>query len=62
MRVPYKGKVKRVVNDINDGVRSSMSYVGARDISQYQHNAKFVKTTQSGIVEASPHGVSRSNA
>jgi len=62
MRVPYKGKVKRVVNDINDGVRSSMSYVGARDISQYQHNAKFVKTTQSGIVEASPHGVSKSNA
>ena len=60
MRVPYKGKVRRVVNDINDGVRSSMSYVGANNISQFQFNSEFVKITSSGIVEASPHGILKS--
>jgi IMP dehydrogenase len=59
MRIPYKGKVKRIVNDINDGVRSSMSYVGARNINEFQLRSEFVNVTSSGIVEASPHGVTR---
>ena len=61
MRVPYKGKVKRIVNDINDGVKSSMSYVGAKTINMFQLKARFVKVTSSGIIEATPHGLVKNN-
>ncbi len=52
---PYKGKVKRIVNDIMDGVRSSMSYVGAGNILEYQSKIEFVSITSNGVSEATPH-------
>tara|TARA_R110002020_G_scaffold256284_6_gene469962 strand:- start:9448 stop:10479 length:1032 start_codon:yes stop_codon:yes gene_type:complete len=55
--IPYKGKVKRIVNDINDGLRSAMSYVGANNIKELQKNASFVQVSQAGLVEAQPHGL-----
>ena len=51
----YKGKVKRIISDIIDGLRSSMSYVGAKDISEYQINSEKIKITNAGIIEAKPH-------
>jgi len=53
--IPYKGKVKRIVNDICDGVRSSMSYVGVNNMNDFSSNVEFVQVTSSGIKEASPH-------
>ena len=53
--VLYKGKVKRVISDIIDGLKSSMSYVGANDISEYHSKAELIKITPSGIIEAKPH-------
>jgi IMP dehydrogenase len=53
--VPYKGKVKRIISDIKDGLRSSMSYVGARNIKEFQEKAKFIRVTQNGAREAWPH-------
>ena len=53
--VPYKGKVKRIINDILDGVRSSMSYVGAGNLSEYQAKVDFVSVTTNGVSEAKPH-------
>ena len=55
--IPYKGKVKRIVNDINDGLRSAMSYVGANNIEEFQKNASFVQVSQAGQIEAKPHGL-----
>jgi IMP dehydrogenase len=55
--VPYKGKARRIVGDIMDGVRSSMSYLGARNITSFQTRAEFVRVTNAGVVEASPHGI-----
>lgn len=54
---PYKGKVSRIVQDINDGVRSSMSYVGAINLEEFRNNAKFCRVTQAGQIEAQPHGL-----
>ena len=51
----YKGKVKRVISDILDGLRSSMSYVGANTINEYQSHAELIQITNAGIVEAKPH-------
>lgn len=53
--VPYKGKIKRIIDDINDGLTSSMSYVNAMNLSEFRANSEFVKVTQNGVVEAKPH-------
>ena len=53
--VPYKGKVKRILHDIRDGINSSCSYVGASNISEYHSNVEFVEVTGAGQIEASPH-------
>ena len=55
--LPYKGKVKRIVDDINDGLKSSMSYIGAQNIPDFQRNAEFIRVTQAGQLEAKPHGL-----
>jgi len=54
---PYKGKAIRIVNDIQDGLKSSMSYVGAETIPQFQNKAVFCRVTQAGQLEAKPHGL-----
>jgi len=53
--IPYKGKVKRIINDILDGLKSSMSYVGASNLEEFQSLAKFIRVTNAGINEAKPH-------
>ena len=53
--IPYKGKVKRILHDIRDGINSSCSYVGASNISEYHSKVEFVEVTSAGQVEARPH-------
>ena len=53
--IPYKGKVKRILHDIRDGVRSSFSYVGANNMSEYHSKVEFVEVTKAGQVEAQPY-------
>ena len=43
------------VNDIDDGVRSFMSYVNAKNLEELRANSSFVKVTQNGMIEAKPH-------
>ena len=57
--VPYKGKVKRIINDVFDGIRSSMSYVGASNLEEYRSLVEFVRVTQSGVREAFPFGLNK---
>jgi len=54
---PYKGKVIRIVNDIQDGLKSAMSYVGAETIPHFMNKATFCRVTQAGQLEAKPHGL-----
>lgn len=56
-RVPYKGTLSEVVYQLIGGLRAGMGYCGAENIEKL-HNAKFVRITQSGIVESHPHDVS----
>jgi IMP dehydrogenase len=53
--IPYKGKVKRILHDVTDGIRSSFSYVGANDITEFHSRVEFIKVTDAGIIEAQPH-------
>jgi len=40
------------------GLRSGMGYVGAKNIAILKKEGKFVKITNSGIIESHPHDVS----
>jgi IMP dehydrogenase len=53
--IPYKGKVKRIIGDIKDGIRSSCSYVGASSLDEYRSLVEFVEVTRAGQVEAQPY-------
>jgi IMP dehydrogenase len=53
--VPFKGKVKYVVDDLVNGIRSGLSYTGSRNIEEFQARAHFVQQTQAGQSESSTH-------
>lgn len=55
--VPYRGPVAKVIEGIMAGVRSGFSYSGARTIEELWKKAKFMRITQAGTKENSPHGV-----
>lgn len=55
--VPYKGTVEDIVYSLCDGIRSGMSYVGAKNLSELKDNAVFVEITNSGLNESHPHGL-----
>ena len=53
--VPLRGSVGDVLHDLEWGIRSGLSYTGARTISELQATATFVKQTSSGAMESSTH-------
>ena len=56
--VPYKGSVTDILKQLSGGIRSGLSYCGARTISQMQENAEFIKMSGAGFAESQPHDVS----
>ena len=57
-RVPYKGTLAEVIYQMTGGLRAGMGYLGAKNISMLKKESKFVRITNSGIVESHPHDVS----
>ena len=53
--VPYKGSVESVLGELEVGIRSGLSYSGARSISELQARATFIKQTSAGQIESSTH-------
>ncbi len=58
-RVPYRGSVERLLEDIERGLRSGLSYSGARSIAELQSKAEFVVQTSAGLGESKTHILSR---
>lgn len=56
-RVPHAGSIRDVIFQLVGGLRSSMGYVGARDIVDYQEKAEFVEITSAGLKESHVHDV-----
>lgn len=55
-RVPFKGLLAEVIYQLVGGLRAGMGYCGAKDIEALK-NAKFIRITNSGVVESHPHDV-----
>ena len=55
--VPYKGAVSDVIYQLVGGLRSGLSYAGARSIEELWQTAEFVRITSSGMQESHSHDV-----
>ncbi len=56
-RVEYKGKVKKIIYQLQGGLRSSMGYIGAKNLEDINKKAKFIKITKAGFYESMVHSV-----
>jgi IMP dehydrogenase len=56
-RVPYKGGVVQVIQQLMGGLRSSMGYTGCNTIAEMRERAQFVEITAAGVREAHVHDV-----
>jgi len=55
--VPYKGALVDVIYQLVGGLRSGLSYAGARTIEELWEVAEFIRITGSGLQESRPHNV-----
>tara|TARA_B100001142_G_C14296805_1_gene641205 strand:- start:36 stop:1115 length:1080 start_codon:yes stop_codon:yes gene_type:complete len=56
-RVEYKGKVSKIIYQLQGGLRSSMGYIGAKNLAEINKKAKFIKITKAGFYESMVHSV-----
>lgn len=56
-RVPYKGKMVSIVNQLMGGLRSGMGYTGCANIDELHTKAQFIRVTPSGVRESHVHDV-----
>lgn len=56
-RVPYKGSVTGIINQLAGGLRSSMGYTGCATIEELRTKPQFIKVTSAGMKESHVHDV-----
>ncbi len=55
--VPYRGEVSEILHQFMGGLRSAMSYGGARTLEEFWKNADFIRITAAGKAESGVHDV-----
>lgn len=55
--VAYKGPVEDIIESLTAGIRSGLSYSGARTIKELHQKAQFIQITQAGFKESQSHDV-----
>ncbi len=53
----YKGKVDKIIYKLVGGLRSSMGYLGSKQIKYLRNKPEFVKITKAGFYESMVHNV-----
>ena len=56
-RVPYRGVLSYVIQQLIGGMKAGMGYLGAGNIQELQKKAKFIRITSSGLKESHVHDV-----
>ena len=56
-RVPYKGSVVRVIEQLTGGLRASMGYTGCATVEELRTKAQFVRISPAGLKESHAHDV-----
>lgn len=60
-RVAYRGEIADIIHQFAGGLRSSMGYLGSKDIPTFQERAEFVEITSAGLKESHVHDVTITN-
>ena len=53
--VPYRGKLADVIKELERGIRSGLSYSGARSVRELQAKAQWLQQSNAGATESSAH-------
>jgi IMP dehydrogenase len=53
--VPYKGSVVTILKELEENIKSGLSYSGARNIKELRNKAQFVRQTSLGRSESDTH-------
>ncbi len=53
--VPFRGPLKEILDDLEKGIRSGLSYSGARSIPELQSKAQWVRQSAASQVESTAH-------
>jgi IMP dehydrogenase len=56
-RVPYKGAMKTILHQLTGGLRSSMGYLGCKNIKLMKTKTNFIKISNSSKIESHTHDV-----
>jgi IMP dehydrogenase len=59
--VPYRGSISDIIHQMVGGLRSSMGYLGSKDVATFQETAEFVEITSAGLKESHVHDVTITN-
>lgn len=60
-RVAFRGSIADIIHQMVGGLRSSMGYLGSKDIPTFQERAEFVEITSAGLRESHVHDVTITN-
>ena len=53
--VPYKGDLKDVLDSLEKGIRSGLSYTGANNLKELRSKSRFIKQSSAGQRESFTH-------
>tara|TARA_Y100000768_G_scaffold129937_1_gene96498 strand:- start:349 stop:1803 length:1455 start_codon:yes stop_codon:yes gene_type:complete len=56
-QVPYKGPLSGVIHQLIGGLRASMGYTGAKNLSEFRKKAVFQRISSAGLKESHVHDV-----
>ncbi|MFN3785686.1 MAG: IMP dehydrogenase, partial [Thiothrix sp.] len=56
-RVPYKGPLAPIIHQMMGGLRSSMGYVGCKNLAEMRTKPQFVRISSAGMRESHVHDV-----
>ena len=56
-RVPYKGQLGALTDQLVGGLRSGMGYVGAATLKEFKEKSRFIRITAAGLRESHVHDV-----
>jgi IMP dehydrogenase len=59
--VRYKGSVEEYLTQVAGSLKSSLYYIGAKNLSEFHKKATFVRITAASMVESHPHSIAISD-
>ena len=53
--IPFKGSVIDILDDLRGGIKSGLSYTGARNLTELRHKVEWARQTSAGTQESGTH-------